>query len=118
MSWYNVTFEILEPEVNKEEPLILRILQTAISMRQKVEFVYHDIVRVVEPYELGKNSQGDWIMRGFQTDGDGIRKGAGHWKHFRVDRMSNIDLTGEFFIPRDEYYELPPSWIWEPWVAV
>jgi predicted DNA-binding transcriptional regulator YafY len=114
VSWKNYTFQIMEPEVNPEEDMILFMIQAAIKMRIVIEFEYHGYMRVVEPYELGKNSRGDWIMRGFQVAGGGKRKGAGYWKHFRIDRMHNIDLTGQVFVPREDYYRLPPSWVFTP----
>jgi predicted DNA-binding transcriptional regulator YafY len=79
-------------------------IAAAIHARQRLNFVYDEHARTVEPHTLGSDVHGTGVLCGYQTAG-GSRSGkpAG-WKFFRIVEISNLCVAnGEFFSPRPEY---------------
>jgi len=75
-----------------------------------VEFEYNGFPRVVEPYELGISKDGFTLLRGYQLSDEAKGRITEGWKLFRLDYMTFCEVGDETFVPRDEYYELPPEW--------
>ncbi|NEW88542.1 WYL domain-containing protein [Rhodopseudomonas sp. WA056] len=80
------------------------LLATAILRQAKVSLWYDPGTRVIEPHALGYGSDGQILLRAFQTDGASMSGEHIHWKLFRVDRIRTIQLTDTpFYGPRPGY---------------
>lgn len=92
---------------------IIQILRQAIETQQAITFIYSDSFRVVEPYVLGLSSEGNPLLRGFQTEGVSLSgKGAG-WRVFQIRKMFDVDPYEEWFEPDFSEYDPSIPWIWE-----
>ncbi len=79
---------------------VARLVSKAIVQRKLIELEYfkenEDQItpRKVEPYALTNGREG-WYVASFDPERDGVR-------HFRLDRIKHVNVTGERFEPRPE----------------
>jgi hypothetical protein len=79
-------------------------LVAAINGRLRITLWYPPGARVIELHALGTGSDGQLLLRAFQTEGASASGEHINWKLFRLDRMSNVGSNGETFAgPRPEY---------------
>jgi len=91
----------------------IQLLREAIETEQAVTFYYNRTSRVVEPYVLGLSSEGNPLLRGFQTDGESLSgKGPG-WRVYQVVKIEGLELFGEYFSPERFDYDPTVPWIYE-----
>lgn len=94
------------------EDEIIQIIRQAIEETRTLVFIYDGSERVVDPYVFGLSSQGNPLMRGYQTDGVSVSgKGPG-WRVFQVGKMLEVDFYGEWFEPAAPNYDPYVPWIW------
>ena len=83
---------------------MLTTIQDAIRNKRRLTLYYDPGQRTVEPHALGYSSEGNVLLRAFQTEGASASGEHHNWKLFRIDRMGNADDSGEEFDgPRPEY---------------
>ena len=76
----------------------------AIRDKRLMEIDYEPGTRVIEPHAYGKSSEGNELLRAFQTSGASASGEHVNWKLFRVDRIRRAVLLDERFSdPRPEY---------------
>jgi predicted DNA-binding transcriptional regulator YafY len=79
---------------------VARLVSKAIVARKLIELEYYkeneDQIsqRLVEPYALTNGREG-WYVASYDPDRGGVR-------HFRLDRIKHVSVTGERFEPRPE----------------
>lgn len=101
----------MSPDGAQDE--IIQTIREAIDTLQAIRFWYNDSERIVEPYVFGVSSEGNPLMRGFQTDGVSLSgKGPG-WRVFQVLKMFDVILIGEYFTPNFSEYDPYTPWIYE-----
>ena len=117
--WQDKGFEVLDEgphfdmiDVWKEE------LRDSIEDMVLVEFSYNDLHRIVEPYEVGETKDGNFLLRGYQIDGESLGNRVQGWKLFRLDYISALQDLVEEFSPRGDYFILPPFWTGSPIYAI
>jgi proteasome accessory factor B len=95
-------------------------LFAAVTERRMIEFDYHQRHRSLAPYGLA-HRRGHWYMVGAAGDGDTTPDGPTtrpDTRVFRVDRMSNLVLTGEDdAFRRPDGFDLRAEIDAEPWEA-
>lgn len=80
------------------------VLRSAIQRRQCLRIVYDPGVRIVEPHAYGYGSDGQLLLRVYQTEGASASGEHEHWKLLREDRILSVELEGSVFDgPRDGY---------------
>lgn len=80
------------------------LLTSAIEKRQLISLCYEPGLRLIEPHALGYGSEGQILLRAYQTEGASTSREHENWKLFRVDRIQTIDGTGLHFDgPRPDY---------------
>ena len=73
-------------------------LQSAISTRSEIEFVYNGHRRVVRPAAVGLHATtGNHVLRAYQVGGTGESTPVPFWHLFRVDKMHSVVVTGTSF---------------------
>jgi hypothetical protein len=91
----------------------IQLIRKAIEENQAIRFTYDDFDRVVNPYVLGLSSEGNPLMRGYQTEGVSVSgKGPG-WRVYQVRKMVAVELYGEWFEPDRTEYDPYKTWIFE-----
>lgn len=81
------------------------IITEAIKNKQLLKFVYHNKVRVVEPYTFGESTKGNDTLSAYQIDGGSSNssKDLG-WRQFVIDDMQNLTLLdSKFELIREGY---------------
>ena len=79
---------------------VARRISKAIAQRKLIELEYYKenedelTSRTVEPYALTNGREG-WYVASFDPARDGVR-------HFRLDRIKQVSITGQKFKPRPE----------------
>jgi len=68
-------------------------LQRAIRNNEVVAFTYQNIPRIVEPYTLGLNADGQITLTAWQVSGG---KQVG-WHDFLIDKIRGASPTGLYF---------------------
>lgn len=76
----------------------------AIRKRVRLEFRYHGLARVVEPYCHGISTRGAESLRAIQVGGASSSRGYGFGKLWTVAEMTEPRLSGESFTPNDPDY--------------
>jgi hypothetical protein len=79
------------------------IICAAIRDLVLLEFDYDGLRRVVAPYCHGWTSKGE-VLRAIQVRGASHSRGLGFGKLWAVEKMLNIHLTAESFVPNDPHY--------------
>ncbi|MEQ8822749.1 MAG: WYL domain-containing protein [Filomicrobium sp.] len=59
--------------------------------------------RIVEPYALGRTSQGNEVLRAYQRSGASESGEPTNWKLFRVDRIDDVEPVDRRFRTRNSY---------------
>ena len=76
----------------------------AIKNRQVLRIWYEPGERIIEPHCYGESTDGNELLRAYQTSGASESGEHSDWKLFRVDRIKSITPTSEAFSgPRPEY---------------
>jgi hypothetical protein len=68
-----------------------------------LEFDYDDRHRVVAPYCHGFTANGE-VLRAIQVGGESRSHGMGFGKLWLLDKIVNLRLTSEPFVPNDPHY--------------
>jgi proteasome accessory factor C len=90
---------------------VARAINKAIADHRLIEIRYYKenedqfTTRRVEPYRLENGREG-WYVESWDPDREAVR-------HFRLDRIKDIEVTGEHFVPRPEVdlAEEPEEWL-------
>lgn len=70
----------------------------AINNMEILSFTYKGNSRVVEPHAYGTGSDGNDLLRAYQTEGGHSSPGRlTKWRLFEVKKIHNLSLTGEKF---------------------
>ena len=69
----------------------------AINNMEILGFTYKGNHRVVEPHAYGKGSDGNDLLRAYQTGGYSSSDGLPEWRLFEVNEICNLSHTGEKF---------------------
>lgn len=76
----------------------------AIEQRRVIELDYHPGIRFVEPHTYGISSDGNGLLRAYQTAGESASGEHVNWKLFRVDRIASLRVLDDSFDgPRPSY---------------
>jgi predicted DNA-binding transcriptional regulator YafY len=82
----------------------------AIQKERKLLFHYDGHRRRIQPYVHGWDSEGEEMFKGYQTDGDSESWTGPHWRTFKLDEISRLQLTDEPFTrKRDDYNPEAPQ---------
>ena len=76
----------------------------AIRQRKRLQFRYHGLDRVVEPYCHGVSTRGAEVLRGVQVGGRSSSGGYGFGKLWTVAEMDDLRLMTETFTADDPHY--------------
>lgn len=99
--------------VNEVEYVPLGLLAAAIEGRRLIRFNYgtDSLARVVEPYLVGRTTDGDVLLLGYQRIGPSRSGESAGWKHFRLAGMTGIELSEEELSDlRADYDRASASW--------
>jgi len=79
-------------------------IASALRAKQVLSFEYDGKQRIVEPHAYGRNSKGDYILRGYQVDGESSTS-ARAWKLFSVAKIEDLEIANdlESEAPREGY---------------
>lgn len=78
--------------------------KNAILNRKQMTLYYDPGQRVIEPHALGYSSDGNLLLRAYQTGGASASGEHEHWKLFRIDRAGVANDNGvQFDGPRPGY---------------
>ncbi len=80
------------------------ILCDAIVARRLLEFEYDGARRVVQPYVHGFNAKQQELLRAIQIGGATRSRSLGFGKLWLVEKMRDLRLTDERFLPTDPHY--------------
>ena len=81
----------------------------AIRHRRRLEFVYRECIRIVEPYAYGVGAGGYPLLRAYQAAGE-ARSGVPAWKLFRMDEVAEVIVREDGFeAPRLGYERNDPA---------
>ena len=72
-------------------------LVNAINSMNRIELWYDPGSRIVEPHVIGRSSDGNILLRAYQTEGASESGEHENWKLFRVDRIDSIKTLDERF---------------------
>lgn len=76
----------------------------AIRAKRVLELYYDPGYRTIEPHAFGRGSDGQLLMRAYQTAGASASGEHENWKLFRVDRVRSLRAANaEFDGPRPGY---------------
>jgi len=76
----------------------------AINRRLELEVYYEPGIRTIEPHAVGFGSEGQILVRVFQSSGASASGEHVNWKLFRIEKIHNVRLTGNSFPgPRPGY---------------
>lgn len=76
----------------------------AINKRLVLEVFYEPGMRIIEPHAIGIGSEGQILVRAFQSSGASASGEHLNWKLFRIEKIHNARLTGTTFEgPRPGY---------------
>jgi hypothetical protein len=75
-----------------------RTILLAIRERRLLCLHYAPGMRIVQPCAYGRSSEGNDLLRAFQTSGASASGEHVHWKLFRVDRIQQMQLLLEQFL--------------------
>jgi len=76
----------------------------AIRTRSLIEFRYHGLIRLVEPYSHGFSARGNELLRGAQVGGSSSSGGFGFGKLWSVADIVELRLVDKQFEPGDQKY--------------
>lgn len=81
------------------------IVTTAISNLKRLKVWYEPGLRILEPHAFGEGTDGQLLLRAFQTEGASASGEHQHWKLFRLDRVKQMILLDQDFFegPRPGY---------------
>ena len=69
----------------------------AINQKQKIRFIYHNLIRIVEPHLLGIKTTGNVVLSAWQVGGQSETMNCPPWRNYVVSDISNFTITGEYF---------------------
>lgn len=75
----------------------MSLICDAIRTRTLIEFRYHGLIRLVEPYCHGFSSRGNELLRGAQVGGSSNSGGFGFGKLWSVTEMVGLRLVDKRF---------------------
>jgi predicted DNA-binding transcriptional regulator YafY len=79
-------------------------IKNAIRKLRKVKIDYPPGTRTIEPHALGDSSEGNLLLRAYQTEGASASGEHEHWKLLRVDRIRSLAVLEDTFPgPRPGY---------------
>lgn len=77
---------------------------SAIHDRNILVIDYEPGRRTIEPHALGYSSDGNLLLRAYQTEGASDSGQPISWKLFRVDKIRELEPTNQhFYDPREGY---------------
>jgi hypothetical protein len=80
------------------------LIERAIRERLVLAIQYPPGHRLIEPHAFGYSSEGNLLLRAYQTEGASASGEHAWWKLLRLDRFVSIATSGTtFFGPRPEY---------------
>jgi hypothetical protein len=81
----------------------------AIHHRKRLEFVYRECIRIVEPYAYGVGPSGHPLLRAYQVAGE-AKTGVPAWKLFRMEEVAEIIVRDDGFSePKPGYQRNDPA---------
>lgn len=84
--------------------ILIAAIANAIREKKLLRIDYDAGERLIEPHALGRSSEGNFLLRAYQTEGASASGEHIHWKLFRVDRLRGCDDEGSVFDgPRPDY---------------
>lgn len=69
----------------------------AIAEMRRLRVWYDPGVRVIEPHAVGEGSDGQLLLRAYQTEGASASGEHEHWNLLRVDRIKHLEPLSERF---------------------
>jgi hypothetical protein len=76
------------------------LIVNAIKNKQRLQFLYHDRLRITEPQCYGISTKGNEVLRVYQISGGSQREPL-----FEVSKMENLTLLNEYFIEAGPNYK-------------
>jgi hypothetical protein len=76
----------------------------AIHHRKRLEFVYRECIRIVEPYAYGVGPSGHPLLRAYQVSGE-AKTGVPAWKLFRMEEVTEIIVRDDGFSEPNPGYQ-------------
>ena len=70
-------------------------IAAAIQNRRSLRILYAPGYRYIEPHAYGTGSDGQMLLRAYQTSGASDSGEHENWKLFRVDRVEFVEASGE-----------------------
>jgi predicted DNA-binding transcriptional regulator YafY len=83
--------------------MVVNILKEAIEKRKKVEIIYENSVRIVDPYLVGINQKDHISLRAFQTGGQSSSGNLPSWRLFLIEKIDAIKILDEQFALNSQY---------------
>jgi len=104
-----VDFESLSEEIRSQLELIL----SAMERSELVAFEYDQSERIAVPVILGVSSEGNPLMRGFQTEGESKSGRGPGWRVYQVSKMGPVGWGFDYFKPEDFEFDRNYPWLYK-----
>lgn len=83
--------------------MVVNTLKEAIEKRNRIELIYENSVRIVEPYLVGINEKNHVALRAFQTGGYSSSGNLPSWRLFLIDKIEGAQILDERFTINSMY---------------
>lgn len=85
--------------------MLRQTITQAIQERRKLEFIYQRRLRIVDPQVFGRSTAGNEVVLCWQTGGSSSKPNdIPNWRTFETNKISDLRLTNDNFIPRSHPY--------------
>jgi predicted DNA-binding transcriptional regulator YafY len=83
--------------------MIIDQLKVAIENKKKIQIVYEDSLRIIDPYLVGINQKDHTLLRAFQTGGFSSSGKLPSWRLFSIDKITEVIPLDESFTINELY---------------
>jgi len=77
--------------------MIIDQLKVAIGNKKKLQIVYENSTRIIDPYLVGINQKDHILLRAFQTGGFSSSGKLPSWRLFSIDKILEVTQLDESF---------------------
>ena len=102
-------FALLSEATKAQIETILR----AMELSELVSFEYDGLDRVVAPFVIGLSSEGNPLVRGYQTEGVSKSGRGPGWRVFQVEKMGEVTRYFEYFDIEQFEFDHDYPWIYK-----
>lgn len=83
---------------------MIKTIISAIESRKEINFTYDGLPRIAQPAAIGESSNGNVVMRCYQTHGRHITPGH-EWDLCTVSNIGELEITADSFRTDPPHYK-------------